>query len=91
VRSIRYAEVNGQPGALYLDPDGHPVAVVSLDIADDLVQTVHTITNPTNSATSPCQSILTEGRTRTTPLAPGVGALRDGGRLRGRSRRVMLA
>jgi Sigma-70 region 2 len=24
----------------------HPVAVVSLDIADDLVQTVRTITNP---------------------------------------------
>jgi RNA polymerase sigma-70 factor (TIGR02957 family) len=46
VRSVRYAEVNGQPGALYLDPDGRPVAVVSLDIADDLVQTVHTITNP---------------------------------------------
>ena len=46
VRSIRYAEVNGQPGALYLDPDGHPVAVVSLDIADDLVQTVRTVTNP---------------------------------------------
>jgi RNA polymerase sigma-70 factor, ECF subfamily len=46
VRSIRYVEVNGQPGALYLNPDGHPVAVVSLDIADDLVQTVHTITNP---------------------------------------------
>jgi RNA polymerase sigma-70 factor (ECF subfamily) len=46
VRSIRYAEVNGQPGVLYLDPDGHPVAVVCLDIADDLVQTVHTITNP---------------------------------------------
>jgi RNA polymerase sigma-70 factor (ECF subfamily) len=46
VRSVRYAEVNGQPGALYLDPDGRPVAVVSLDIADDLVQTVRTITNP---------------------------------------------
>ena len=46
VHRIRYAEVNGQPGALYLDHDGHPVAVVSLDIADDLVQTVHTITNP---------------------------------------------
>jgi RNA polymerase sigma-70 factor (TIGR02957 family) len=45
-RSIRYAEVNGQPGALYLDTDGHPVLVVSLDIADDLVQTVHAITNP---------------------------------------------
>jgi RNA polymerase sigma-70 factor (ECF subfamily) len=46
VRSIRDAEVNGQPGALLLDPDGHPVAVVCLDIADDLVQTVRTITNP---------------------------------------------
>jgi RNA polymerase sigma-70 factor, ECF subfamily len=46
VRSIRHAAVNGQPGALYLDADGHAVAVVSLDIADDLVQTVHTITNP---------------------------------------------
>jgi RNA polymerase sigma-70 factor (ECF subfamily) len=45
-RSIHYAEVNGQPGALYLDPGGHPVLVVSLDIADDLVQTVHAITNP---------------------------------------------
>jgi RNA polymerase sigma-70 factor (TIGR02957 family) len=46
VRSVRYAEVNGQPGALYLDADGRPVAVVSLGIADDLVQTVHTIVNP---------------------------------------------
>ncbi|HET6749886.1 MAG TPA: RNA polymerase sigma-70 factor [Actinomycetes bacterium] len=45
-RSVRYAEVNGQPGALYLDRDGHPVLVVSLDIADGLVQTVHAITNP---------------------------------------------
>jgi RNA polymerase sigma-70 factor (ECF subfamily) len=46
MRSVRYAEVNGQPGALYLDAKGHPVAVVSLDIADGLVQTVRTITNP---------------------------------------------
>jgi RNA polymerase sigma-70 factor, ECF subfamily len=45
-RSVRYADVNGQPGALYLDADGRPVAVVSLDIADDLVQTVRAITNP---------------------------------------------
>ena len=46
VRSVRYAEVNGQPGALYLDAEGHPVAVVSLGIADDQVQTVHAINNP---------------------------------------------
>jgi RNA polymerase sigma-70 factor, ECF subfamily len=45
-RSMRYAEVNGQPGALCLDADGRLVAVVSLDIADGLVQTVHTIANP---------------------------------------------
>jgi RNA polymerase sigma-70 factor (ECF subfamily) len=46
VRSVRYAEVNGQPGALYLDPDGHLLLVVSLDIADGLVQTVRAISNP---------------------------------------------
>jgi RNA polymerase sigma-70 factor (ECF subfamily) len=46
VRSIRYVEVNGQPGALYLDAEGRPMGVMSLDIADDLVQTVRAITNP---------------------------------------------
>jgi RNA polymerase sigma-70 factor, ECF subfamily len=45
-RSVRYAEVNGQPGALYLDADGRPVLVVSLDIADDQVQAIRSITNP---------------------------------------------
>ena len=45
-RSVQYAEVNGQPGAMYLDANGHPVVVASLDIADDLVQAVHAITNP---------------------------------------------
>jgi RNA polymerase sigma-70 factor (ECF subfamily) len=46
VADIRFAEINGQPGALLLNADGAPVAVVSLDIADDLVQTVHAVTNP---------------------------------------------
>jgi RNA polymerase sigma-70 factor, ECF subfamily len=45
-RSVRYADVNGRPGAPYLDADGRPVAVVSLAIADDLVQTVRAVTNP---------------------------------------------
>jgi RNA polymerase sigma-70 factor, ECF subfamily len=44
--SRRPVEVNGQPGALFGAPDGRPVLVVSLDIADGLVQTVRAISNP---------------------------------------------
>jgi RNA polymerase sigma-70 factor (ECF subfamily) len=43
---MRFAEVNGQPGALFLGHDGRAVLIVSLDIADGLVQTIHAITNP---------------------------------------------
>jgi RNA polymerase sigma-70 factor (ECF subfamily) len=46
VTRIRHVEVNGQPGALYLDADGRPLFVISLDIADDQVQTVRAISNP---------------------------------------------
>jgi len=46
VSDIRYAEVNGQPGALLMAPDGRPVGVVSLDIVDGLVQTVRSVSNP---------------------------------------------
>jgi RNA polymerase sigma-70 factor, ECF subfamily len=40
---IRPAHVNGQPGALVLDPDGSLISVFSLDIADGQVQTVRSI------------------------------------------------
>ena len=46
VSSMNQLEVNGQPGAVFLDADGRPVLVVSLDIADGLVQTVRAISNP---------------------------------------------
>ena len=46
VSGMRRVEVNGQPGAVLVDPEGHPVVVVSVDIADGLVQTVLGITNP---------------------------------------------
>jgi RNA polymerase sigma-70 factor (ECF subfamily) len=39
-------EVNEQPGARFLTPDGRLVTVVSLDIADGLVQAVRSIVNP---------------------------------------------
>jgi RNA polymerase sigma-70 factor (ECF subfamily) len=46
VSGMRFVAINGQPGALFLDPEGRPVVVVTLDIADDLVQTVRAISNP---------------------------------------------
>jgi RNA polymerase sigma-70 factor, ECF subfamily len=41
--SIRLAEVNGQPGALALAPDGSLISVLSIDIADGQVQTVRSV------------------------------------------------
>jgi RNA polymerase sigma-70 factor (ECF subfamily) len=46
VSGMRLAEINGQPGALFLGPTGNPVVAVSLDIADDLVQTLRAVSNP---------------------------------------------
>jgi RNA polymerase sigma-70 factor, ECF subfamily len=46
VSDIRLAEINGQPGAIFLDPDGVPVGAVSLDIADGQVQKLHAVSNP---------------------------------------------
>jgi RNA polymerase sigma-70 factor (ECF subfamily) len=44
--AMRLAVINGQPGALLLNREGRPVLAVSLDIADDLVQTVRGVSNP---------------------------------------------
>jgi RNA polymerase sigma-70 factor (ECF subfamily) len=41
----KLAEINGQPGALFVDSEGGLVVVVSLDIGDS-VQTVRAISNP---------------------------------------------
>jgi len=46
VRGASFVEINGQPGAVFLDADDRPVAVVTLDIADDLVQSVRAVANP---------------------------------------------
>jgi RNA polymerase sigma-70 factor, ECF subfamily len=43
---IRPVEVNGQPGALFLDPAGRLINVFVLDIADGQVQTVRSVINP---------------------------------------------
>jgi RNA polymerase sigma-70 factor, ECF subfamily len=44
--AMRLAVINGQPGALFLNREGRPVLAVALDIADGLVQTIRSITNP---------------------------------------------
>jgi len=43
---IRPAEVNGQPGALFLDPAGRLINVFALDIAGGQVQTIRSVINP---------------------------------------------
>ena len=46
VTSFRLAEVNGQPGSLFFDPEGGVVLVISVDIADDQAQTVRAVSHP---------------------------------------------
>jgi RNA polymerase sigma-70 factor (ECF subfamily) len=46
VVAMRLAEINGQPGALFLDADDVAIAAVSLDIANGQVQTLHAVSNP---------------------------------------------
>jgi len=46
VTSLQPAAINGQPGAVFFDPEGHPIVVVSLDIADDQVQAIRAVSNP---------------------------------------------
>jgi RNA polymerase sigma-70 factor (TIGR02957 family) len=44
--SLRRVEVNGQPGAMLLDPAGRLAGVMALDIAEGQVQAVRSVVNP---------------------------------------------
>jgi RNA polymerase sigma-70 factor (ECF subfamily) len=44
--ATRRVEVNGQPGAVFLDPEGKLMAVMTLDVAGGQIQAVHSIANP---------------------------------------------
>jgi RNA polymerase sigma-70 factor, ECF subfamily len=44
--TISPAEINGQPGAMFRDPDGNLTNVFVLDIADGQVRTVRSVINP---------------------------------------------
>jgi RNA polymerase sigma-70 factor (ECF subfamily) len=44
--TIRRTEINGQPGAMFLEPSGRLMYVMTVDVADGVVQTVRSIINP---------------------------------------------
>lgn len=46
IGEMRLAEINGQPGCVMYGEDGRPLVAVTVDIADDQVQTVRAVSNP---------------------------------------------
>jgi len=44
--SIRRVDVNGQPGAMFLDSEGRLINVMSIDVADGQIQGIRSIVNP---------------------------------------------
>jgi RNA polymerase sigma factor (sigma-70 family) len=42
----RLAWINGHPGAVAYDAEGRVVSVIELDVADGVVQTIHSVVNP---------------------------------------------
>ena len=44
--TVRRTEVNGQPGAMLLDPGGNLISVMALDVAEGRVQGVSSVVNP---------------------------------------------
>jgi RNA polymerase sigma-70 factor (ECF subfamily) len=44
--TIRRTEINGQPGAMFLDGSGRLINVMTVDVVDGVVQTVRSVINP---------------------------------------------
>ena len=44
--TIRGTGINGQPGVLFLDPAGRLIHLLTIEVADWVVQTVRSIVNP---------------------------------------------
>jgi RNA polymerase sigma-70 factor, ECF subfamily len=64
--SLRSTEINGQPGIMFMDEEGRIGAVMSLDIADGVIQAIHGITNPDKlahlGAVADLRTVLRRGR-----------------------------
>jgi RNA polymerase sigma-70 factor (ECF subfamily) len=65
--SVQPTQLNGQPGLMFLDDDGRIGAVMSLEIADGVIQTIRGVTNPDKLAhlgpVADVRAILRQGRT----------------------------
>jgi RNA polymerase sigma-70 factor (ECF subfamily) len=65
--SLQPTEINGQPGVLFLDEEGRIGAVMSVDVADGLIQTIRGVTNPDKlahlGAVADARAILQRERT----------------------------
>jgi RNA polymerase sigma-70 factor, ECF subfamily len=44
--SVQPTQLNGQPGVMFTDAEGRVGAVMSLEIADGVIQTIRGVTNP---------------------------------------------
>ena len=44
--TLHRTEINGQPGAMFLDREGRLINIFSLDVADGAVQTIRSVANP---------------------------------------------
>ena len=44
--TIRRAEINGQPGALFLDPEGKLISIMCLDVSAGAIQVIRSVINP---------------------------------------------
>jgi RNA polymerase sigma-70 factor (ECF subfamily) len=51
--TMRIAQVNGQPGVIYLTPDGRPGCVLTLDVVDGRLRNIYVVTNPEKLASLP--------------------------------------
>jgi RNA polymerase sigma-70 factor, ECF subfamily len=65
--SARPTQLNGQPGLSFVDHEGRIGAVMSLEIADGVIQTIRGVTNPDKLAhlgpVADARAILRQGRT----------------------------
>ena len=65
--SVQPTQLNGQPGLMFVDDEGRIGAVMSLEIAEGVIQAIRGVTNPDKlahlGAVADVRAILRQGRT----------------------------